>query len=303
MSAAAVGQAAAPEATTACPHSLGGSAAAVAVVIPARDEAALIGRCLASVDRARAGTAIPVEAVVVVDDQSQDGTAAVAAAAGARVIRQEVRRGPLAAWQRGIEASTAPLVVLLDADCEVSAGALDELLAPFSEAGVGVVAGRSVALDEGGSARLPRRSARFSSLLLHQTKSRLDDHDFLPIGKLMAVRRAAWRVTDTTVAPCDRVVATLAQKGGWTVRYAPRAVVFYHPLTSFRELRSDYLRTNPAAAPEGLSHRALPRTVLLGAGLAALWAAPLDGLAWALCRVRLGAAGLAQRGRRAADTW
>jgi glycosyltransferase involved in cell wall biosynthesis len=51
----------------------------VRVVIPARDEAAVIGACVASV----VGQATEV---VVVDDASSDGTASLASAAGARVV-------------------------------------------------------------------------------------------------------------------------------------------------------------------------------------------------------------------------
>ena len=53
----------------------------VSAVIPARDEAARIGPCVIA---ARADPGI--SEVIVVDDESADGTAAVAARAGARVI-------------------------------------------------------------------------------------------------------------------------------------------------------------------------------------------------------------------------
>ena len=52
----------------------------VRVVVPARDEVATVGACVASVGAA-------AREVVVVDDCSSDGTAAAAEAAGARVVR------------------------------------------------------------------------------------------------------------------------------------------------------------------------------------------------------------------------
>lgn len=56
--------------------------ARVAVIIPARNEADAVGETVA------AALAIPVaDAVIVVDDGSHDGTAGVAKAAGALVIR------------------------------------------------------------------------------------------------------------------------------------------------------------------------------------------------------------------------
>src|SRR5207248_8775254 len=58
----------------------------ISVVIPTRNEAASIGRVLDDIPRP------PVTDVVVVDAESTDGTPAVAAAHGARVIN-EPRRG------------------------------------------------------------------------------------------------------------------------------------------------------------------------------------------------------------------
>ena len=71
----------------------------VAVVIPARNEA----------DRIRAtvtgAAGLPgVDLVLVVDDGSQDGTAAAAQAAGASVVRHSRRRGKAAAMETGAEA-------------------------------------------------------------------------------------------------------------------------------------------------------------------------------------------------------
>ena len=69
---------------------------AVAVVIPAKDEAERIAATV------RAARSIPgVDLVVVVDDGSRDGTAQVARAAGADIVRHERNRGKGAAMQTG----------------------------------------------------------------------------------------------------------------------------------------------------------------------------------------------------------
>src|SRR3974390_804744 len=65
----------------ASPH-VRGASARVSVIIPARDEEVLLPRCLASI-RAQD---TPVHEIIVVDDDSKDATARVAADGGARVV-------------------------------------------------------------------------------------------------------------------------------------------------------------------------------------------------------------------------
>lgn len=65
-----------------------GEVRALAVVVPARDEESVLGRCLAAVHRARlSATRLGVPGLtVVVADSCTDATAALARAAGARVL-------------------------------------------------------------------------------------------------------------------------------------------------------------------------------------------------------------------------
>ena len=86
-------------------------AAAVSVVVPAFRAARTLDETLASI---RAQTLAPAE-LLVVDDGSPDATAAVAAAAGARVLRQ-ANAGVAAATNAGILAAAHDLVALCDAD-------------------------------------------------------------------------------------------------------------------------------------------------------------------------------------------
>lgn len=109
------------------------SPSAVTALIPARNEAALVARCVAGV-RAQGVSA------VVVDDQSDDDTAAIARAAGATVVRGE---GVPAGWsgkvwalEQGRAQVTSEYVLLVDADIELSPGIAPALLARMQREGI-----------------------------------------------------------------------------------------------------------------------------------------------------------------------
>lgn len=83
----------------------------VAVVIPAYNAGPFLAQALSSLEQ----QTLPPDEVVVVDDGSTDDTVAVAEAHGANVVRQR-QRGPGAARNSGIAATTAPWIAFLDAD-------------------------------------------------------------------------------------------------------------------------------------------------------------------------------------------
>lgn len=82
------------------------------VIIPAHNEERFVGE---AVESALLQTARPTE-VIVIDDGSTDETANVAALAGARVIRNEVSRGPSASRNIAVAQVTTEFVAFLDAD-------------------------------------------------------------------------------------------------------------------------------------------------------------------------------------------
>jgi hopene-associated glycosyltransferase HpnB len=98
------------------------------VLIPARDEAAVLPRTLAGL--ARQGGA---PRVIVIDDESTDRTAEVAAAAGAEVIPGQALpagwTGKLWALEQGRKHAATSWLLLLDADIELQAGTLHALRA------------------------------------------------------------------------------------------------------------------------------------------------------------------------------
>lgn len=98
----------------------------VCVVLPARDEAATVGEIVAAIRGELGGGASPlVDEVLVVDSASRDATAVVAAESGARVVALTdvladfaPRPGKGEAMWRGVAATTADVVVFVDADLQ-----------------------------------------------------------------------------------------------------------------------------------------------------------------------------------------
>ena len=101
----------------------------ITVLIPARNEAAYLGRTLQAL--AGQGSAMPV---IVVDDQSVDGTAQVARAnfhGPLQVVSGQPLppgwTGKVWALEQGLRCVTTPLVLLLDADIELAPGMMAAL--------------------------------------------------------------------------------------------------------------------------------------------------------------------------------
>lgn len=155
---------------------------AVAVIIPALNEEQALPHVLREIPRDR------VAEVIVVDNGSTDRTAAVAAAEGARVVR-EPRRGYGAACLRGIAAlpPDADVVVFLDADHSDDPGDLPRLLAPIMEGRADFVIGsRTLGAREPGSL-LPHQAAgnRLATFLV----SLLFRKRYTDLGPFRAIRR------------------------------------------------------------------------------------------------------------------
>jgi len=118
----------------------------VAIVIPAFNEEQGIGPVIAELRGVLGNAGIP-SVILVVDDGSTDRTAAIAARAGARVLRHRSNRGYGAALKTGIAAATdCERIVITDADRTYPAGVIPELLRLLDNADmvVGSRVGRNV---------------------------------------------------------------------------------------------------------------------------------------------------------------
>ncbi|MCD2185811.1 glucosyl-3-phosphoglycerate synthase [Actinomycetospora soli] len=122
----------------------------VSVGLPARDEAETVGAIVAVIRDVLVERVGLVDEILVVDSCSVDATAAVAAAAGARVVAQDAVRPDLPAAEgkgealwKGLIACTGDLVVAVDVDLrDFGPGFVTGLLGPlFDDPGVAFVKG------------------------------------------------------------------------------------------------------------------------------------------------------------------
>jgi polyprenyl-phospho-N-acetylgalactosaminyl synthase len=113
--------------------------------MPARNEALRIAATIADLREY-------VDEIIVVDDASDDGTSAIAAAAGAVVTRSDARLGYIGALQRGFARASGGIVVTVDADGEMPVERIGELVGP-------IIAG-SADIVQGHRSHIPRLSER-----------------------------------------------------------------------------------------------------------------------------------------------
>lgn len=122
----------------------------ISIILPARNESRSVGVLLDSLRRQ-----LPEAELIVVDDGSTDDTGAIAAGAGARVIRHPVSRGNGAAIKSGARAAQGEILVFMDADGQHRAQDIPRLLQGLASGHDLVVGSRSAAAHSS----LPRRLA------------------------------------------------------------------------------------------------------------------------------------------------
>jgi glycosyltransferase involved in cell wall biosynthesis len=209
-------------------------AATVDVVLPCLNEAAALPGVLAAFP--------PGFRALVVDNGSQDGSPAVAAAHGARVLT-EPSPGYGAAVHTGILAATSDVVCVLDADGSLDPAELPRIAAPVLNGSADLAVGRRVPVGAGawpwharaGNAVLaallrrrglavrdiaPIRAFRREALLELDIRDRRFGY---PLELLIRAARAQWRVVEFDVAYRPRTAGTKSKVSG-SVRGTARAI-------------------------------------------------------------------------------
>lgn len=211
----------------------------VTVAIPAYNESRVIAGTL----RALAACHPPPQHVVVVDDGSVDDTSAVAEACrsvlpGLRVITQP-NRGKAAALNAAIAATDADIVVVIDADTQVTPSLIAEITAPFADPSVGAVAGNvKVGNRRNVLAALQALEYVISLNVDRRAQDLLGVITVVP-GAAGAFRRTALDAVggypaDTLVEDADLTQTLLRER--WRIRYAPAAVVHTEAPQTLRDV-------------------------------------------------------------------
>lgn len=140
----------------------------ISVILPAKNEAPVVGRVIAAIR-----TRLPEAEVIVVNDGSTDGTAEEARQAGAQVISHPYSMGNGAAIKSGARAARGEVLVFMDADGQHDPADIPRLLARLDE-GYDMVVG---ARDGGSQASVGRGVANgfYNRLASYMTGHRIDD--------------------------------------------------------------------------------------------------------------------------------
>jgi len=107
----------------------------LSIIIPAHDEAPVIGATLDALAIATTGRQDGVE-IIVVDDSSPDATAAIARGRGARVVPVDVRH-IAAARNAGAAAASGDRLLFVDADTLVGRAAIDAAMQTLDAGAIG----------------------------------------------------------------------------------------------------------------------------------------------------------------------
>lgn len=163
----------------------------VSVVIPAYNEAAMIGACLDALQR----QTVPPDEIIVVDNNSTDETVAIVRRLYPQVkVLHESQQGIIFARNRGFNAARGDIIARMDADTQVPPGWVARLREVFIDEKVAAVVGQDWYYD-----RPCQRLVRWCDVAVRRIYIWMVRGAMLH-GCNMAMRRQAWE----QASPCVR---------------------------------------------------------------------------------------------------
>ena len=234
-----------------------GFAPGVSIVVPAYNEAVGIARCVRSLAESRYRG--PLE-IVVVDDGSTDGTAAVVEGLGldcVRVLRQP-NAGKAAALNRALGASRQELIVTVDADTIFEPETLSHLVQRFRDPAIGVVSGNTKVGNRGSLVGRWQHIEYVMGFNLDRRAYEVLGATPTVPGAIGAFRRRALAdiggVSGATIAEDTDITLDIG-RAGWTVVYEPRARAWTEAPRNLRALHRQRTRWAYGTIQSAWKHR------------------------------------------------
>lgn len=186
---------------------------------------------------------------ILVDNGSQDPTYSLlqtnsqTSSINIQALRETTIQSSYAARNTGICAAQGDILVFIDADCRPQADWLYQIVQPFVDPAVGIVAGEILALP--GNSLLERYADRHATLSQKHTLA----HPFRPYGQTanLAIRReifdtvGLFRPYLTTGGDAD-LCWRILHHGNWQIQFAEQAIVRHRHRSTLAELRSQWRR-------------------------------------------------------------
>ncbi|MCU1641173.1 MAG: mftF [Nocardia sp.] len=228
------------------------TAYSVTVVIPVKDRAAMLRRCLTAL-----GGAYPT---VIVDDGSEDrdALADIASEHSATMMRRPHCGGPAAARNTGLNSVSTDLVAFIDSDCTTTVGWIEALAPHFADPLVAAVAPRVRTLHATTSAG--RYGEVAGSLDMGAAEGRVlpgSRISYVPSAALI-VRRDALRdigVFDEHLRYGEDVdLIWRLHEAGLRIRYDPAVQVYHQEPQRWPELLARRFHYGTSAAPLAQRH-------------------------------------------------
>lgn len=185
----------------------------------------------------------PAAEYLLIDNGSRDRTLSLLQSeAWLTALSETTIQSSYAARNTGIRAAQADILAFTDADCRPHPDWLTELVRPFADPAVGLVAGEILALP--GNSLLERYADRHETLSQKHTLA----HAFGPYGQTanLGIRRQALEQTGlfrpylTTGGDAD--ICWRMQQQGWRLEFAAEAIVRHRHRSTLAELRSQWQR-------------------------------------------------------------
>lgn len=209
------------------------------IVVPAYNAEAALARCLAGL----LNQTVPKEnyEVIIVDDASTDGTAAVAAQYPVQVVRQP-HGGPAEARNRGAKLASASVLVFTDADCVPTSTWLERMLRPIEDSEVVGAKGRYATSQH----ELVARFVQLEYEEKYQRMARERYIDFIDTysaayRKDVFLANGGFDTTFPVPSAEDQEFSFRLSEQGYKMVFVPDAVVFHsHPDSWYRYLRRKF---------------------------------------------------------------